>query len=120
MSAELTLTPAAQQHIQALIAEETKHPKLRVYVTGGGCSGLQYGFNFVTEVTEDDTLVQISSPEEHPSIQVLLDPLSYPYLLGAEVDYQSGLYGARFVVTNPNAKSTCGCGSSFVPEQYID
>ena len=116
MDTELTLTPAAHKHIQQLIQEETNHPKLRVYVTGGGCSGLQYGFNFVTELSEDDTLIQISSPEENPSVQVVIDPLSYPYLLGAEVDYQSGLYGAKFVVKNPNAKATCGCGSSFTPE----
>ena len=115
MSTELTLTPAAQKHVQQLIAEESQHPKLRVYVTGGGCSGLQYGFNFVTKLMEDDTLVQIS--EEAPGIQVVIDPLSYPYLLGSEVDYQSGLYGAKFVVKNPNAKSTCGCGSSFTPEE---
>lgn len=112
---DITLTPAAQRHIQELIEDEPVPPKLRVYVTGGGCSGLQYGFNFVTELAEDDTLIQIAS-ENSPTIEVVIDPLSYPYLMGAQVDYQSGLYGARFVVQNPNAKSTCGCGSSFTTE----
>jgi iron-sulfur cluster insertion protein len=80
---------------------------LRVYVTGGGCSGFQYGFSFDDQVAEDDTVV------EKNGVKVLLDPLSYPYLSGSEVNYEEGLMGSRFVIQNPNAKTTCGCGSSF-------
>lgn len=109
----LQLTKAALDRVEFLIEEEQNPElKLRVYITGGGCSGFQYNFAFETLTKEDDTLIN-NSTEKGTSITVLLDSLSYPYLVGATIDYQSGLYGARFVVQNPNAKGTCGCGSSF-------
>jgi iron-sulfur cluster assembly accessory protein len=81
--------------------------KLRVFVTGGGCSGFQYGFTFDELVSEDDTQV------EKDGVVMLIDPMSFQYLAGSEVDYTDGLEGSRFVVNNPNASATCGCGSSF-------
>lgn len=94
--------------VKSLIEEEGNPDlKLRVYVTGGGCSGFQYGFTFDEVVADDDSVV------ERDGVQVLVDALSYPYLLGAQVDYEEGLQGAKFVIQNPNASSTCGCGSSF-------
>ena len=87
--------------------EENPALKLRVFVTGGGCSGFQYGFTFDENVSDEDTVV------EKDGMAVMVDPLSFQYLVGAEVDYQEGLEGARFVVNNPNASTTCGCGASF-------
>ncbi|MCK0538648.1 iron-sulfur cluster insertion protein ErpA [Alcanivorax quisquiliarum] len=81
--------------------------KLRVYITGGGCSGFSYGFTFDEQVKEDDTVV------ENGDVSLLIDAMSIQYLAGSEIDYDQGLMGARFVVQNPNATSTCGCGSSF-------
>ena len=81
--------------------------KLRVFVTGGGCSGFQYGFTFDEDVADDDTIV------EREGVSLVVDPMSFQYLAGAEVDYQEGLEGSRFVIKNPNATTTCGCGSSF-------
>lgn len=107
-STVLTLTDAAVTKIQNLIAIEGDDQLcLRVFVTGGGCSGFQYGFTFDIEASEDDARF------ENHGVQVLVDPLSYPYLQGATVDYEEGLSGARFLVKNPSASSTCGCGSSF-------
>jgi iron-sulfur cluster insertion protein len=104
----LTLTDSAVNKVRGLVEDEDNNDlKLRVFVTGGGCSGFQYGFTFDELSAEDDTAV------EKGGVTVLVDPLSYQYLIGAEVDYQEGLEGARFVVTNPNASATCGCGSSF-------
>lgn len=104
----LNLTDSAVQKVRALVEDEANEElKLRVFVTGGGCSGFQYGFTFDELVGEDDTSV------EKDGVTVLVDSLSYQYLVGAEVDYQEGLEGARFVVSNPNAETTCGCGSSF-------
>jgi iron-sulfur cluster insertion protein len=104
----LQLTDNAVAKVKALIDEEANDDlKLRVFVTGGGCSGFQYGFTFDELAEEDDTLV------EKDGVTVLVDPLSYQYIEGAEVDYVEGLEGSRFVVTNPNASTTCGCGSSF-------
>jgi iron-sulfur cluster insertion protein len=94
--------------VRSLIEEEENTElKLRVYVTGGGCSGFQYGFTFDESVAEDDSVV------ERDGVKVLVDAMSYPYLAGAQVHYEEGLQGSRFVVQNPNAASTCGCGSSF-------
>ena len=81
--------------------------KLRVYITGGGCSGFQYGFTFDENMEEGDTAV------ENEGVQLLVDPMSFQYLMGAEIDYQDDLEGARFIIRNPNAQTTCGCGSSF-------
>lgn len=104
----IDLTASAKAKIQELLIEEAD-PELclRVFVTGGGCSGFQYGFTFDDERAEDDTLIQ----EEN--IRVLIDALSYGYLAGSVLDYQEGIEGAKFAVTNPAASSTCGCGSSF-------
>lgn len=104
----LLLTERAVAKIKSLIeSEDNAELKLRVYVTGGGCSGFQYGFDFADEAADDDTRV------EKEGVTVLVDPLSYQYLVGSEVDYQEGLEGSRFVINNPNAATTCGCGSSF-------
>lgn len=104
----LLLTEHAAEKIRALLAEEGRDDlKLRIFVSGGGCSGFQYGFTFEETADDDDTaLVKLG-------VNLLIDPLSFQYLTGAEIDYQEGLDGARFVIKNPNAKTTCGCGSSF-------
>ncbi len=104
----MTLTDSAAEKIKALIEEEgSPDLKLRVFVTGGGCSGFQYGFTFDENVNEGDTEV------EQFGVSLLVDPMSYQYLVGAEIDYSEGLEGAQFVIKNPNATTTCGCGSSF-------
>ena len=104
----LIITDNAVAKVHHLVEDEGNPSlKLRVYVTGGGCSGFQYGFSFDDSVAEDDTIV------EKDGISVLVDALSYPYLVGSKVDYQEGLEGARFLVSNPNASTTCGCGASF-------
>ena len=104
----LQLTNRAVSKVRELITEEGNEDlKLRVYITGGGCSGFQYGFSFDEGAAEDDTTV------EKDGVVVLVDPMSYQYLAGAEIDYTEGLEGARFVVNNPNAATTCGCGASF-------
>src|SRR6187401_211704 len=99
---------SAADKVAALIAEEDNPQlNLRVYVTGGGCSGFQYGFTFDETAAEDDTAMVKNG------VTLLIDPMSYQYLVGAEIDYTDGLEGAQFVIKNPNAQSTCGCGSSF-------
>ncbi len=104
----IQISASAVAKIQSLLEEEgNSELKLRVYVTGGGCSGFQYGFSFDEELEDDDTKI------EKEGITVVVDPMSYPYLVGSVVDYQEGLQGSRFTVENPNASSTCGCGSSF-------
>lgn len=101
-------TDAAAIKVKNLIEEEgNPELKLRVFVSGGGCSGFQYGFTFDENYNDGDTLV-----EKH-GVQLLVDPMSYQYLAGAEIDYSEGLEGAQFVIRNPNATTTCGCGSSF-------
>lgn len=108
MQSDLVVTDSAARKVKSLVDEEgNPELKLRVFVTGGGCSGFQYGFTFDEIAAEDDALF------EKNGIGVLVDPLSYQYLAGAEVDYEEGLQGSRFTVKNPNAASTCGCGSSF-------
>lgn len=104
----LKLTPQAISKVRSLIDEEGNDElKLRVFVTGGGCSGFQYGFAFEEDAAEDDTII------EKDGVLAVVDPLSYPYLMGAEVHYEEGLQGSKFVIKNPNAASTCGCGESF-------
>ena len=100
-------TAAAAAKLQTLMKEENDRLMLRVYVTGGGCSGFQYGFTFDEESQEDDTEVR------RDGVTLVVDPLSFQYLMGAEVDYQENLEGSRFTVKNPNATSICGCGASF-------
>lgn len=104
----LIFTDAAANKVKNLISEEENPElKLRVYITGGGCSGFQYGFTFDEKVNEGDLIV------ENNGVQLVVDPMSLQYLIGGTVDYTEGLEGSRFVVNNPNASTTCGCGSSF-------
>lgn len=104
----LLFTENAANKVRELIEEEgTPDLKLRVFVSGGGCSGFQYGFTFDETVNDDDTLV------EREGVVLLIDPMSLQYLAGAEIDYTEGLQGSQFVIRNPNATTTCGCGSSF-------
>ena len=104
----IRFTDSAARKVSELIAEEDNQElKLRVYVTGGGCSGFQYGFTFDEDVNEDDTLL------EKNGVTLLIDSMSVQYLGGAEIDYKEDLSGSQFVIRNPNAATTCGCGSSF-------
>jgi iron-sulfur cluster insertion protein len=104
----ILLSDSAASKIRELILEEgNPNLQLRIYVSGGGCSGFQYGFAFEEAAGNEDSRM------EKQGVRVLIDPISFQYLNGAEVDFQEGLDGARFVIRNPNAKSTCGCGSSF-------
>ncbi|HEX21961.1 MAG TPA: iron-sulfur cluster insertion protein ErpA [Chromatiales bacterium] len=106
--APITITDSAANKVRTLIEEEGNEAlKLRVFISGGGCSGFQYGFTFDENVNEGDTAV------EKGGVTFLIDPMSYQYLAGSEVDYTEGLQGAQFVIRNPNASTTCGCGSSF-------
>ena len=108
MPAPLIFTDSAAGKVKELIDEEGNHAlKLRVFVQGGGCSGFQYGFTFDEVTNEDDTVM------EKNGVQLLIDAMSYQYLVGAEIDYKDDLEGAQFVIKNPNATTTCGCGSSF-------
>lgn len=101
-------TEAAAQKVRALLDEEdNQNLKLRVFVTGGGCSGFQYGFTFDENQEEGDTRV------DRGGVTLLVDPMSVQYLLGAEIDYKEDVQGAQFVIRNPNAATTCGCGNSF-------
>lgn len=111
----LIFTEKAAAKVWELIEEEGNfNLKLRVYVTGGGCSGFQYGFTF-DEATQDDDTIVSKSVDEH-AVQLLVDPLSLQYLMGAEIDYKEDIEGEQFIIRNPNAKTTCGCGSSFAVE----
>ncbi|WP_223669989.1 iron-sulfur cluster insertion protein ErpA [Kangiella shandongensis] len=104
----ITVTEAASKKVQELIQEEENQDlKLRVFVTGGGCSGFQYGFTFDEEQKDNDMAI------EQDGVKILIDSLSFQYLMGSEVDYTEGLQGSRFTINNPQAKTTCGCGSSF-------
>lgn len=104
----LDFSAAAAHKVRELIDEEGNQAlKLRVYINGGGCSGFQYGFTFDEEQAEDDLVI------DRDGVRLLVDPLSLQYLGGAEVDYTESLSGAQFVIRNPNARTTCGCGSSF-------
>ena len=108
MPAPLLFSDSAAKKVKELIDEEGNADlKLRVFVTGGGCSGFSYGFTFDEVQNEDDAVM------EKNGVKLLIDPMSYQYLVGAEIDYSEGLEGAQFVIKNPNAQSTCGCGSSF-------
>ncbi len=108
MPAPLLFTDSAAEKVRQLIDEEGNPDlKLRVFVQGGGCSGFQYGFTFDEESGEDDTVMQKNG------VTLLVDAMSYQYLIGAEIDYKEDLEGAQFVIKNPNAQTTCGCGSSF-------
>jgi iron-sulfur cluster insertion protein len=106
--ASINLSARAVQKVRELVEEEANDDlKLRVFITGGGCSGFQYGFTFDEIAADDDTAI------ESDGVTLLIDPMSFQYLVGSEVDYTEGLEGSRFIVSNPNATTTCGCGSSF-------
>jgi iron-sulfur cluster insertion protein len=108
MPAMLEFTPQAAAKVAALIVEEGNPDlRLRLYVTGGGCSGFQYGFAFDDQLAEDDLQIVTDG------VALVVDPMTQQYVLGARVDFEDGLEGSRFVIHNPNAQSTCGCGSSF-------
>jgi iron-sulfur cluster insertion protein len=104
----LLFSDAAARKVGELIrGEENPNLKLRVFVSGGGCSGFQYGFTFDENIEDGDTWV------ENQGVKLIVDPMSFQYLMGAEIDYREDLEGAQFVIRNPNATTTCGCGSSF-------
>jgi iron-sulfur cluster insertion protein len=104
----MTFTPAAAGKVRGLIDDEDNdNLKLRVFVTGGGCSGFEYGFTFDEDTDDEDTVI------EKEGVALVVDSLSFQYLAGAEVDFREDLLGSRFIVTNPNASTTCGCGNSF-------
>jgi len=115
------LTSSAANKIQELITEDgDPNLKLRVYITGGGCSGFQYGFGFENVAKDDDQVIEAEAEsdddeggEGSTTVQLLIDPMSFMYLSGAEIDYAADIQGERFIIRNPNAKTTCGCGSSF-------
>lgn len=110
ISASINFTDSAVRKVAELIAEEgNPNLKLRVFVQGGGCAGFQYGFTFDENVNEDDTTMT------KDGIQLLIDPMSFQYLVGAEIDYKEDISGSQFVIKNPNVTTTCGCGSSFAP-----
>lgn len=122
----LIFTLAAATKVKSLIEEEENpHLNLRVFITGGGCSGFQYGFTFDETINSDDIVVEKRLSEEDEeddgdggseggrTVKLLIDPLSFQYLQGAEIDYREDINGAQFIIRNPNAKTTCGCGSSF-------
>jgi iron-sulfur cluster insertion protein len=115
VSSPLIFTDNAAAKVWELIQEEENPQlKLRVYVTGGGCSGFQYGFTFDEVIQPDDTVVTKSVSDG--AVQLLVDPMSFQYLAGAEIDYKEDIEGEQFIIRNPNAKTTCGCGSSFTTE----
>ena len=108
MSNNIILSDSAASKIRELVLEEQNPDlKLRVYIIGGGCSGFQYGFAFEDESEEGDFII------DNDGVCMMVDPVSFPYLVNSVVDYKEDLQGSRFVVENPNAKTTCGCGSSF-------
>lgn len=123
MQEELVFTKKAARKVWELIEEEGNFDlKLRVYITGGGCSGFQYGFKFDEIINQDDTIVTQTTDESDEGerggsggseVHLLIDPMSIQYLIGAEIDYREDIEGAQFIIRNPNAKTTCGCGSSF-------
>lgn len=105
---DLIFTDSAAEKVRQLIDEENNDSlKLRVFISGGGCSGFQYGFTFDENIDDGDTII------ENHGVELLVDPMSIQYLFGAEIDYSEGIEGAQFVIRNPNAQTTCGCGSSF-------
>ena len=108
MQVPLIFTDSAANKVKKLMEEEGNDDlKLRVFISGGGCSGFKYGFTFDESINEDDTVM------EKNGVKLLIDPMSFQYLAGAEIDYEENLQGAQFIIKNPSATSTCGCGSSF-------
>ena len=108
VTSPLIFSVAAASKVKELIEDEGNNAlMLRVFISGGGCSGFQYGFTFDEEIGDGDTII------ENEGVKLLVDPMSFQYLSGAEIDYSEGMEGAQFVIRNPNAATTCGCGSSF-------
>jgi iron-sulfur cluster insertion protein len=113
-SPSIYFSVSAADKVASLIAEEENpHLNLRVYITGGGCSGFQYGFTFDETIQEDDVVIEQQCSNGKTSVKLLVDSMSFQYLNQAEIDYVQGIQGEQFVIRNPNAKTTCGCGSSF-------
>ncbi|WP_415891414.1 iron-sulfur cluster insertion protein ErpA [Neptuniibacter sp. SY11_33] len=105
---EMAFTTSAAAKVKSLMEEEENNSlKLRVFITGGGCAGFSYGFTFDENAADDDTVI------ERDGVFMVVDPMSFQYLVGSEVDFKEGLQGSQFVINNPNATTTCGCGSSF-------
>ncbi|MFA6058591.1 MAG: iron-sulfur cluster insertion protein ErpA [Taibaiella sp.] len=123
MSDLLDFTTAAAKKVSALIQEEgNPNLNLRAYVVGGGCSGFSYGFTFDEVINDDDQVIEEEVEDDEGEggkggrghlVRLLIDPMSFQYLMGAQIDYTEGIEGAQFVIRNPNAQTTCGCGSSF-------
>ena len=115
---DIHFSVSAADKVAELIKEE-HNPKLnlRISISGGGCSGFQYSFSFDEEIFEDDTIIEQKCSSGEEAVKLLIDSASYPYLSNAEVDYVQGIQGEQFVIRNPNAKTTCGCGSSFSIEE---
>lgn len=113
----LIFSQSAANKVAELIKEEENDAlNLRVFVTGGGCSGFQYGFTFDEETQDDDMIFETKVDNYHRPMKLLVDPMSFQYLASAEIDYREDMQGEQFVIKNPNAKTTCGCGSSFSVE----
>lgn|SRR3990167_5075087 len=107
---------AADKVAELIMHEANPLLNLRAHITGGGCSGLQYGFTFDEQIQQDDTVIETTCSNGETNVKLLVDPISYQYLRDAEIDYVQNLQGEQFVIRNPNAKTTCGCGSSFSVE----
>src|SRR5471030_218114 len=121
MPLPFVFTDAAADKVKQLIDEEgNPELKLRVFVQGGGCSGFQYGFSFDEAINDDDTIVEQHCSNSESTVKLLIDSMSYQYLHDAEIDYIQGIQGEQFVIRNPNAKTTCGCGSSFSMDDEDD
>lgn len=113
-ASDISFSMSAADKVAELIKEENNfNLNLRVSITGGGCSGFQYGFSFDEQINEDDTVIVQNCSDGHSTVKLLVDSMSYQYLHEAEIDYIQGIQGEQFVIRNPNAKTTCGCGSSF-------
>lgn len=113
-TSDIHFSVSAADKVAELIREENNfNLNLRVSISGGGCSGFQYGFSFDEEINEDDTVIIQHCSDGNSSVKLIIDSMSYPYLHDAEIDYTQDIQGAQFVIRNPNAKTTCGCGSSF-------
>ncbi len=113
-TSDIVFSVNAADKVAELIREEDNfNLNLRVSITGGGCSGFQYGFSFDEQINDDDTIVEQQCSDGESSVKLLVDSMSYQYLHDAEIDYIQGIQGEQFVIRNPNAKTTCGCGSSF-------
>ena len=108
MDNSIDITESAVKRLSTLLKDEAdKNTKLRIYITGGGCSGFQYGFTFDSSKSGDDLIIN------KEGVSIVIDPMSFQYLVGSVLDFTEGLEGSRFVIKNPNSKTTCGCGSSF-------